>query len=184
MSGERTKEQFREYVMGSEVPKKRTLEEAFEAGKSSDMSGYDANGCKCCREIMRYFNAHPDILVKCLRWRERSREVLNAKYGTADALAAAFIGAMRECGIPRWAKYLKDGEKKDGCIGDRWSIITHFGVDHTLHCLGQDAVMHGMDLIDGSDLIIKKVMDDVGPTTFMWSWAYNSALWLSEGGGG
>ena len=58
-----TKEEFRQYLLsteGEELPK-FTPEEAFEAGKRGDLSGYDLAGRKVACALLRFFERHPEI---------------------------------------------------------------------------------------------------------------------------
>jgi len=54
-----TKEEFKAYVMREDPIPTMTPEEAFEAGKRGNLSGYDAAGRACARAIIKFTERHP-----------------------------------------------------------------------------------------------------------------------------
>lgn len=73
------KEEFRTYVMREDPIPTMTPEEAFEAGKRGDLSGYDAASRACARAIISFAERHSD------RWK-RIQDIYSKLEGISDGM--------------------------------------------------------------------------------------------------
>jgi len=167
-----TKEEFREYIFKEDPVPEMTPEEAFKKGMEGDLSGYDAAGRACARAIYKYLNENPDVLKKIIALYRGWDEIKMKEWKSEKDLQKATRELYTSLGI----SYIKD---YGDCQFDRTEVYGH-GISHALHSLGQDIVLAAEDLIDESHPIIRKALEEIGPTGFMWSWALNAAIYLLE----
>lgn len=125
---------WKEMLFGEPLePPKLTPEEAFEAGKRGDLSGYDAAGRKCARLI--YEVAQKNCKVGCV------------------------LGKLSKIS-KNVGRYLKE-ETAHHQVWQDWFL----DMDGYLSYVFEKEAPE-----------IQKMIDEVGPTGFMWGWAVQAAI--------
>lgn len=170
-----TKEQFRSYIMEKTPVHDITPEEAFEAGKRGDMSNYDAAGKECTRAILRFAKRHPTDWTKIQLVYKGLRRFQKLKFLTPeDSQKYVEEKVLGENGISRYKKY-------PDWTYDRLRLHPSWNLKDSKDQLSQGITSAATDLLDElQDEELKREIDKIGPTGFMWSWAVNSAVYLSE----
>ena len=163
-------DEFRKYVLEAEEPEPYTADQAYEAGKRCDMKNYDRAGCKCAKVIYAYYKKHPEEFLKAFKlhhkWMSLREQVKNGTRRSVSSFIAEFLKIADECGFSSSSP----------------SGLTKYGqsqrndtIEECSNRFGHDVFRMCTDILD-TDPDVKKAMDEIGPTGFMWAWAFNAAL--------
>lgn len=168
------KEEFRAYVMTEEPIPKLTPEEAFQAGKRGDMSGYDAAGRACARAIIKFGERHPDRWERIQSIYRELRRFRNFKFSSPEHAQEVAERILRDNGVDRFRHY-------PDWTHDRLSIHPGWDIQTARRQLSQGIVLAAIELLhELADDELNKQENEIGPTGFMWSWALNSAIYLTS----
>ncbi len=175
-----TKEQLRAEIMQEVKVPTLTPKEAFEAGKSGDLSGYNAAGNACCRAIVKFAERYPDKWAIIQKMYRDYMAFRSGKYASTDEVQNAAIKLFLDNSIERIKSYPKS-EFGPAWKYDRLEKPGWWDVETALSQLGQNILGTVYDYLDSiADEELKKVQDEIVPTGFMWSWAVNTATWLLD----
>lgn len=171
---EKSKEEFRAYVMEETPVPKVTPGEAFEKGKRGDLSGYDAAGRACARAVVKFSERHPDEWEKILSIYRGLRKFQSNKFSSTKQAQKAAEAILRDNGSDRYKKY-------PDWTYDRLSIQRTWDTKTAKEQLSQGIILTATEILgEIKDEELEEAIDSIGPTVFMWSWAVNSAAYITQ----